>query len=310
MTYIANFQQFHFSIRVFNKHSKPGRQITTISPVVALPTARDAVYFPPRAPSSGSGGICEPARVSSANLIEDEGGGSSWFYSVMFCFARKPVIDNTLKELILRNEMIEQEIERERMASKKIMKILLLGGPESGKSTIFKQMKILHMNGFTDLDMINYRYLIYSNIVTSVAQIIDSADQLNISIPDELRAPVDKFKDYHNQTHPAEIELAPITDVLKKISESKFTKQILAQHHEIILLDSAKYVSEAICGEYASFLEASWDGTDCVIPLMNVTYSCPNDTYTLGSYADGHYCHFMVEKWTPAVEYRSRNARI
>jgi polynucleotide 5'-kinase involved in rRNA processing len=37
--------------------------------------------------------------------------------------------------------VIEEEIERDRLASKKVLKILLLGGPESGKSTLFKQMK-------------------------------------------------------------------------------------------------------------------------------------------------------------------------
>uniref|UniRef100_A0A7E4V9J6 Apple domain-containing protein n=1 Tax=Panagrellus redivivus TaxID=6233 RepID=A0A7E4V9J6_PANRE len=68
-------------------------------------------------------------------------------------------------------------------------------------------------------------------------------------------------------------------------------------------------VSESICDEYAPFLEASWDGTDCVIPLMNVTYYCPNDTYTLGSYADGHYCHSMINKWPDNPENKTYQIR-
>lgn len=61
-----------------------------------------------------------------------------------------------------------------------------LGGPESGKSTIFKQMRILHMNGFSDLDMINYRYLVYSNVIQAVSQLIEGAEHLQIPYDREI----------------------------------------------------------------------------------------------------------------------------
>uniref|UniRef100_A0A0M3HPZ2 G-protein alpha subunit n=1 Tax=Ascaris lumbricoides TaxID=6252 RepID=A0A0M3HPZ2_ASCLU len=87
-----------------------------------------------------------------------------------------------MEDLSRRNRLIEAEIERDRIALKKTLKILLLGGPESGKSTIFKQMKILHLNGFSDLDMVNYRYLIYGNVMQAVSQLLEACDDLNIPI--------------------------------------------------------------------------------------------------------------------------------
>lgn len=109
---------------------------------------------------------------------------AGWVCSAAFCFAGK--MPTVPKEIMLRNEMIEQQIERDRLANKKIMKILLLGGPESGKSTLFKQMRILHMNGFSDLDMVNYRYLVYSNVVQAVYQLLQGAEHLKITVDANL----------------------------------------------------------------------------------------------------------------------------
>lgn len=44
-------------------------------------------------------------------------------------------------ELNKRNQEIDTGIEKDRAVMKKTQKILLLGGPECGKSTIFKQMR-------------------------------------------------------------------------------------------------------------------------------------------------------------------------
>uniref|UniRef100_A0A7E4UMG0 C-type lectin domain-containing protein n=1 Tax=Panagrellus redivivus TaxID=6233 RepID=A0A7E4UMG0_PANRE len=60
-------------------------------------------------------------------------------------------------------------------------------------------------------------------------------------------------------------------------------------------------VPEDICDEYASFLNAAWDGTNCVMPLMNVAYTCPSSSFTIGNYPDGHFCYIIIPKWTDAL---------
>jgi len=46
------------------------------------------------------------------------------------------------------------------------IKMLLLGAGESGKSTIWKQMKIIHLEGFTDEELItNYKPAVIENVV-------------------------------------------------------------------------------------------------------------------------------------------------
>ncbi|KAF6776118.1 hypothetical protein AHF37_04384 [Paragonimus kellicotti] len=46
--------------------------------------------------------------------------------------------------------MIEKLIEKEKKDFKSTHRLLLLGAGESGKSTIVKQMRILHINGFSE----------------------------------------------------------------------------------------------------------------------------------------------------------------
>ena len=45
------------------------------------------------------------------------------------------------------------------------MKHFISGAGESGKSTIVKQMKIIHESGFTSEDFKQYRPVVYSNTI-------------------------------------------------------------------------------------------------------------------------------------------------
>uniref|UniRef100_A0A8C9T969 G protein subunit alpha L n=1 Tax=Scleropages formosus TaxID=113540 RepID=A0A8C9T969_SCLFO len=53
------------------------------------------------------------------------------------------------------HKKIEKQLQRERLALKATHRLLLLGAGESGKSTIVKQMRILHVNGFNWLELLH-----------------------------------------------------------------------------------------------------------------------------------------------------------
>ena len=46
---------------------------------------------------------------------------------------------------------------RRRVHSLEEVKLLLLGSAECGKSTVLKQMKIIHQNGYTKEELLSYR---------------------------------------------------------------------------------------------------------------------------------------------------------
>jgi len=61
------------------------------------------------------------------------------------------------------------------------IKLLLLGAGESGKSTIFKQMKILYGAGFSKEELLTHRAHIYSNILTAMKAILAASETYNFS---------------------------------------------------------------------------------------------------------------------------------
>lgn len=62
--------------------------------------------------------------------------------------------------------------------SDKDCKILLLGSGESGKSTIVKQMKIIHKNGFSEVERFEYRPFVYKNVLDCIKNVIDAIKEL------------------------------------------------------------------------------------------------------------------------------------
>ena len=54
----------------------------------------------------------------------------------------------------------------------RVAKILLLGAGECGKSTIVKQMKIIHQQGFDQWEQEWYRRLVMTNVTTGLTAIL------------------------------------------------------------------------------------------------------------------------------------------
>lgn len=62
------------------------------------------------------------------------------------------------------------------------------GAGESGKSTIVKQMKIIHETGYSREECEQYRPVVYSNTIQSLMAIIRAMGQLKIDFKDSSRA--------------------------------------------------------------------------------------------------------------------------
>jgi len=66
---------------------------------------------------------------------------------------------------------IDRDLDRARQAEELKVKLLLLGAGESGKSTIFKQMRILHGEPRTEDDQRMYGVVIRSNVITAMRKL-------------------------------------------------------------------------------------------------------------------------------------------
>lgn len=63
-----------------------------------------------------------------------------------------------------------------------------IGAGESGKSTIVKQMKIIHETGYSKEECEQYRPVVYSNTIQSLMAIIRAMGQLRIDFADPSKA--------------------------------------------------------------------------------------------------------------------------
>ncbi|XP_051151191.1 guanine nucleotide-binding protein alpha-1 subunit isoform X1 [Andrographis paniculata] len=82
---------------------------------------------------------------------------------------------------------IERQIEQETKAEKHIQKLLLLGAGDSGKSTIFKQIKLLFQSGFDETELRGYIPVIHANIYQTIKILYDGSKELSQNLEDSSK---------------------------------------------------------------------------------------------------------------------------
>ena len=92
------------------------------------------------------------------------------------------------KEAAERSRKIDRELALDGEKASREVKLLLLGAGESGKSTIVKQMKIIHETGYSQEECLQYQPVVYSNTIQSLMAIIRAMGQLRIDFRDPARA--------------------------------------------------------------------------------------------------------------------------
>ena len=64
-------------------------------------------------------------------------------------------------------------------------KILMLGPGESGKSTIVKQMRIIHGAGYSEIERMNFRSIVHLNAIEGLDTILQAREKLQISFEND-----------------------------------------------------------------------------------------------------------------------------
>ena len=74
-----------------------------------------------------------------------------------------------------------RQVVREAFASekpKREIKLLVLGMGDSGKSTLIKQMRLIHGDGYTLCEQKSFIKYIYQNVLTSIQKLIKAMEQV------------------------------------------------------------------------------------------------------------------------------------
>ncbi|CAK5084596.1 unnamed protein product [Meloidogyne enterolobii] len=153
-----------------------------------------------------------------------------------------------VREQLSKNKAIEKQLTSDRRAASSIIKLLLLGAGECGKSTVLKQMQILHSNGFTEEEINERKAVVYSNTVTSMAAILKAMDNVLHMPMDDASKERDRnliFRAIENGE-----ENLPFTDPIAKALQNlwgdKAVKKAYEMRSEYQLNDSAKYFLDSV----------------------------------------------------------------
>jgi guanine nucleotide-binding protein subunit alpha len=145
-----------------------------------------------------------------------------------------------------RSRELDRIIRQDEKRMARQVKLLLLGAGESGKSTILKQMKLIYSQGFSKNEKLEWKPVIFNNIVQSFQNIYDAMNELNIvfSNPENEKNMAQVLVEREispNDTLPAEY-LAPI----KALWQDEGVRAAIAKGNEYALHDNLEYFVDDI----------------------------------------------------------------
>jgi len=127
------------------------------------------------------------------------------------------------------SKKLDLTLKQERKNLANDIKLLLLGTGESGKSTIAKQMRIIHLKGFTQSEKSAFRAVIHNNILTSMHTLADQCLQrYGDQLPANIKEIAKKFSAFMEENE--NILISPrIAEDLKLLWQDSSFQQTFAK---------------------------------------------------------------------------------
>uniref|UniRef100_A0A671K272 Guanine nucleotide-binding protein G(s) subunit alpha n=1 Tax=Sinocyclocheilus anshuiensis TaxID=1608454 RepID=A0A671K272_9TELE len=146
-----------------------------------------------------------------------------------------------------RSRNIDKSLKAEKREYKQTHRLLLLGAGESGKSTIVKQMRILHVNGFNAEEKKQKIQDIKNNIKEAIETIVTA---MSVLVPPvQLACPANKFRiDYiFNLANQKDFEFTPeFYEHTKTLWQDEGVRACFERSNEYQLIDCAQYFLDRI----------------------------------------------------------------
>ncbi|XP_067271778.1 guanine nucleotide binding protein (G protein) alpha v1 isoform X2 [Pseudorasbora parva] len=86
------------------------------------------------------------------------------------------------KKAKIHSSQIDRDLYEYAKREMNVVKILMLGAAESGKSTLVKQMKIIHSHGFTKQELASFKPAVLDNLLTSMKFVLHGMGVLRINL--------------------------------------------------------------------------------------------------------------------------------
>ncbi|KAJ5539947.1 hypothetical protein N7513_008279 [Penicillium frequentans] len=164
----------------------------------------------------------------------------------MGCIASKPAEAD--KDATQRNARIDRVIKSDKKTMDRTIKILLLGAGESGKSTIIKQMRIIHSRGFPEEERHQTRAVIYSNVVIAFKVLLDIMKAEGINFEDEKTQGLAELLDKTEPDVGSDEAFSDlkVRDAMRVMWLDGGVQKAVARGHEFALHDNLSYFYESL----------------------------------------------------------------
>ncbi|RKO97687.1 hypothetical protein CXG81DRAFT_11584 [Caulochytrium protostelioides] len=148
----------------------------------------------------------------------------------------------------IRSSAIDKLLEEDVIKARTEYKILLLGAGESGKSTIVKQMKIIHAGGFSKEELASYQMIIYKNVIDSIQAIIEAASVLNIAFQNPESAELCSFiMSIQGDIDAAIVLEHGVSEKIAQLWQDPACQTIInGKHPQVYFIDSTAYFLDSL----------------------------------------------------------------
>jgi len=149
-----------------------------------------------------------------------------------------------MKQSLENSKKLENITAKDWKVEEKKVKLLLLGAGESGKSTIFKQMKILFGvgGGYQEKDKIQAKQFIYGTILDNMKTVIENCDKYGPLVDS---SPLAKFNEVANKEDGRVID-AQLGEVIKSLWNDAGFQKTWHERAEYQVQDALKYYMDNI----------------------------------------------------------------
>ncbi|GES81333.1 guanine nucleotide binding protein, alpha subunit [Rhizophagus clarus] len=147
---------------------------------------------------------------------------------------------------VVSNKRINKLIKEDEKRLKTEVKLLLLGAGESGKSTILKQMKLIHAAGFSSVEKETYRSIVFLNIVQSMHLVLEAMENYRIPLGDNNNKQyISLFNEPPNITKGQPFPIQYLIP-LKKLWSDDGVQICYEKGHQYALHDNMSYFYESL----------------------------------------------------------------
>ncbi|KAK9776577.1 putative G protein alpha subunit [Seiridium cardinale] len=146
-----------------------------------------------------------------------------------------------------RSQAIDRALDEDSKRLRRECKILLLGSGESGKSTIVKQMKIIHLKGYSEDELYNYRATVFKNLIECAKAVINAMDQFDIEPSNPTnREHCNFLLSYTVESGPSAHIEPRVGQAVQSIWSDPCIERLMEHQTEFYLMDSAGYFFDEV----------------------------------------------------------------